>query len=184
MRDQYQKNQDVVREHRRISAVEKLAIEAEMKEWKTKRVHVLNETNILEVELTKTVKEIQAMEEQLRLVNQDIPTLEQSKFEVNDKKALLESELKKMSGVAELREKNCAALRVSIKQKQDQAAKAKQEEEMKLAEIKLKLQNVRSQLEEANIGLFPEISKYRGLVDVVEVKLTPQSRKKRRTTIE
>jgi chromosome segregation ATPase len=183
MTEQSEYDQNSAAEKKRQYDVEKQNLEVQTKELRTKRVQLVNDNSALDGELDATNKEIQKLEELARDLEHQIPILEQSKGEALEKLKAAEVEMKNLASKAEQRDKYLANLRAVLKEKQDQASKGKFEEDNTLNELKERLNDKRRRIEEANIGLFPEISKYRGLVDVVEVKLTPQTKKLKRTTM-
>jgi len=181
MIEQSEKDNNSAAEKKRQNDVEKQSLEAQTKELKGKRVLLVNELNTLDNNLIKANKELQALENQIHDLEIQIPILEQALADALQKLQASEAEMKTLAAKAEKRDKHCAGLRALLKEKQEQATKSKIEEDKTLNDLKLRLQDKRQRLEEANIGLFPEISKYRGLVDVAEVKLTPNKKQKRTT---
>jgi len=183
MIEQHQKNKQSFIAKQKQSADEKLAIEAQMKDLKAKRVILVNDIQRMEQELGKLQKEVHLNASKSQDAELEIPAIEKAMNELNEKIGILNAELKTLSQKADERERNCASLNAAIREKQNAAIIAKQEEEEQVADLKARLKSKLQQIEEATIGLYPEISKYRGLVDVVEVKLTPQMKRQKRTTL-
>jgi len=181
MIEQSQQDQETAAEKKRKFDDEKRNLEAETKEMRSKRVQLLNDIGKGDGEITKANKEVQTVEAQIKEEELRIPHLEKVQADLLEKLKAVEVEMKTLAAKAELRENNWTKLRAILKEKQEQAASSKIEEDDKINELKESLQEKKRRLEEANIGLFPEISKYRGLVDVAEVKLTPQAKRKRTT---
>lgn len=183
MTEQAKAAQELEQEKQRQSAAERQQLEAEIKELKKKSKGVQKEIVKLQNETTQISKDMQADQAQLDEISKEVPVFEQDKEEQKKIELALKEELKGLADVSDQRLKEIEELKQQLKEKLEQSVKAKEAEDMEINTLRAKLTFMRNQLDDSNIGLLPEISKYRGLVDVVEVKLTPEPRKKRRITM-
>jgi len=183
MADQYRKTQEMEDEKQRQNIVENQKMQADMKELRKKSKNVEKELVRLQKELAQISQEIQVDQEQLERALKELPNAEHDKEEQKNKEVALKDELRGLADISAMRAGQTDALRKQLKEKSEQYNKSREKDEAEIAQMRASVQLLRNRLDDSNIGLFPEISKYRGLVDVVEVKLTPEKNSKRRRTI-